>query len=221
MNERNQLDGIEGWLIIVAIGLVIAPFRSAVMMYQTYPEVLEPMVWNALTTPGGDAYHPLWGPIISAEILINAGLMVMWIIVAYKFFTKSASFTRWFIFMAIASVVFILVDALAIKLVLPNEPLFDADTTKILIQSVIFAAIWIPYMLVSKRVKATFGSRSQDLSIDAKKGAQIMKSILDVLIACALGAISGFVAAYLGYPQFGIFLALIVVTGYMVNTRRR
>ena len=50
----------------------------------------------------------------------------------------------------------VLLDALAIKMVLPNEPIFDPYTVKELFQSIIAASIWVPYMLISKRVEATF-----------------------------------------------------------------
>jgi len=54
------------------------------------------------------------------------------------------------------SLIFIIVDALAIKIILPNEVVFDPDTIKELAKIVISSIIWIPYMLFSKRVKATF-----------------------------------------------------------------
>jgi len=47
-------------------------------------------------------------------------------------------------------------DAFAIQLVLPDEPVFDTETTRELYRSIISGIIWIPYMLLSKRVKATF-----------------------------------------------------------------
>lgn len=220
MNEKDHLEGIDGWLILVAIGIVIAPFRIAYVMYQTYPAVLEPTVWNALTTPGSDAYHPLWAPVLIAEILINAGMIVLWVYVAYMFFTRSTSFPKWLIFMATFTVVFILCDILAFKMILPNETAFDSETTKTLAQSAVYAAIWIPYMLVSKRVKATFGGGVDSVSHEPSKGAQIAQSILDFLIACSLGGVAGLVTAYLGYPQFAVIFVLVLVTGYMVHARR-
>jgi len=40
-------------------------------------------------------------------------------------------------------------------LVFPDEPL-DSETIREMIQVIIVCSIWIPYMLVSKRVAATF-----------------------------------------------------------------
>ena len=65
-------------------------------------------------------------------------------------------FPKWYIGTMIFTSVFIVLDAWAIKIVLPNEPVFYADTAKELARTLIGVIIWVPYMLVSKRVKATF-----------------------------------------------------------------
>ena len=143
-------------MILVAIGIVVTPFRLILLISTTYPEIFTTGIWEALTTQGSDAYNPLWAPILIGELLINLGLLLVWLYIAYKFFTKSKDFPKWYIGVAVFSFVFIIVDAYAIKLVLPNEPVFDPDTTRELIRSLFMVVIWVPYMLVSKRVKATF-----------------------------------------------------------------
>ena len=75
---------------------------------------------------------------------------------AYKFFTKSKDFPKWYIGIALFSTIFIILDAYAIKLVLPDEPVFDADTTKELMRSMFMLFVWGSYLLLSKRVKETF-----------------------------------------------------------------
>lgn len=87
---------------------------------------------------------------------INGGLVLAWVFIAFLFFSKKKIFPRWYIGMLLFTLVFILIDALAIKSVLPNEPVFDAETVKELGRSLIATLIWVPYMLISKRVKATF-----------------------------------------------------------------
>ncbi|MGO3641545.1 MAG: DUF2569 family protein [Psychrobacter sp.] len=42
------------------------------------------------------------------------------------------------------------------KLVLPNETVFDPQTVTQIIRTSVSCLIWIPYMMVSKRVSATF-----------------------------------------------------------------
>jgi hypothetical protein len=156
MSEEKNLEGIGGWLILVAIGIVVTPFRLVMLIVTAYPPLFSTGAWEALTTQGSEAYDPLWAPIIIGEIIVNSGVILVWLYMAYKFFTKSKYFPRWYIGIAVFSLIFIVADAFAIKLVLPNEPVFDPDTIKELMRSVIMVVVWVPYMLVSKRVKATF-----------------------------------------------------------------
>jgi len=156
MSEEKNLEGIGGWLILLAIGMVVTPIRLIMLMNTIYPEIFSTGVWEALTTRGSDAYNPLWAPILIGEILINSGLLLVWLYIAYKFLTKSRDFPRFYIGIAVFSLLFVVADAFAVKLVLPNEPAFDPDTIQELMRSVTMVVVWVPYVLVSKRVKATF-----------------------------------------------------------------
>ena len=125
-------------------------------MMMTYPKIFSNGAWEVITTQGSEAYNPLWAPIIIGEILINSGMLLAWLYMGYLFFTKRKFFLKWYIGLAFFSLVFIIADAFAIKLVLPSNQVFDPDTVKELMHSLIMVVVWVPYMLVSKRVKATF-----------------------------------------------------------------
>ena len=154
--EEKTPEGIGGWLILVAIGIVVTPIRLIIIMMATYPEIFSTGTWEALTTQGGEAYSPLWAPIIFGEILINSGILLTWLYIAYLFFSKKLIFPKWYIGLAVFSLVFIIADAFAIKLLIPSEPVFDPDTIKEFMRSLFAVVVWVPYMLISKRVKATF-----------------------------------------------------------------
>lgn len=156
MDKTKNPEGINGWLILVAIGMVLAPIRIVFTLLTTYPQIFSSGTWEALTTKGSEGYNPLWGPIIIGELSINIILLMLLLYLAYLFFSKSRNFPKWFIGIAIFSIVFIVADAFAVKMVAPDEPVFDSDTIREFAHSVIVAVIWVPYMLVSKRVKATF-----------------------------------------------------------------
>lgn len=66
--------GIGGWLLLPAVGLVLTPFRMGVQFYRDLLPSLTPEIWHALTSPGSSAYHPLWGPLIICEMLLNGAL---------------------------------------------------------------------------------------------------------------------------------------------------
>lgn len=155
MNEKN-LEGIGGWLYFVAIGIVISPFKIIAMILPTYYNLFRDGSWKVLTTPGSEAYNPLWAPVLIAELSVNIVLVAIWIYVGYIFFTRKKVFPKWYIGMLIFSVVFILIDSFALKLVLPDEQVFDTQTLKEFLRGIVAVLIWVPYTLKSKRVKLTF-----------------------------------------------------------------
>jgi hypothetical protein len=155
-NEDKNLEGIGGWLILVAIGIIATPISIVMLVMVPFTEMFSTGVWEALTTQGGEAYSPLWAPVLIGEILINSGILLVSLYVAYLFFSKKVVFPKWFIGLVVFSLAFIIADAYAVKLVLPSEPVFDPDIIKELMRSLFVVVVWVPYMLISKRVKATF-----------------------------------------------------------------
>jgi hypothetical protein len=152
----ENYDRFGGWLVLVGFGLIVSPIRLIWSLFPMYFEIFTNGSWEVLTTPGTDVYSSLWAPVLLAEIVLNCGLIISWIYAIYLFFQKKSAFPSVYIVIAACSLVFIILDALAIAAVLPGEPVFDADTSKELFRGFISAFIWIPYMRMSKRVKATF-----------------------------------------------------------------
>lgn len=91
-----------------------------------------------------------------AEMAINIGLVIAWVVAAILYFSKKKSFPRLYIGLFVFSMVFILADAVATSAVLPRKSVFDQETMQQFGRTLIASLIWIPYMLRSKRVKATF-----------------------------------------------------------------
>ncbi|CAC9583847.1 hypothetical protein [uncultured Gammaproteobacteria bacterium] len=156
MTEEKNLEGLGGWLILVGLGIVFSPVRIIAMIFPIYSEMFSNGPWEVLTTPGTEAYNPLWGPILIGEISINGALVIAWLFIAFLFFSKKKAFPKWYIGILLFTLSVIFIDALAIKSVMPNEPVFDPETIKEIGRTLIATLIWVPYMLVSKRVKATF-----------------------------------------------------------------
>ncbi len=156
MTETRNLEGLGGWLILVGLGVVLSPVRIIVQVFPIFSTVFSDGTWEALTVPGSAVYNPLWAPILLGELAVNVGSVVVWVFIAFLFFSKKSAFPKWFIGMILFTLCFIVVDAISLKSVLPNEPVFDADTLREVTRTAIATLIWVPYMLVSKRVKATF-----------------------------------------------------------------
>ncbi|MDP9805013.1 DUF2569 domain-containing protein [Acinetobacter calcoaceticus] len=156
MDDINKLKGLGGWLTLVGFGLIVSPIRLIVTGYQTYYPMFSEGMFNLLTSVDSVYYHPLWKYYILGEIAVNTIFVLISLVLLYLFFRKHYLFPKVFISFCIATIIFILIDASLIKLILPNEEIFDNDTSRELMKSIFYGMIWIPYMLVSKRVKATF-----------------------------------------------------------------
>ena len=152
----DDMVGIKGWLILVAIGVVIAPFRLIAFMLNTYPELFTTDAWQSLTSQFGDYYHPYWEPLLLSEMLFNTLITLASLYLIVLFFKKKAQFPKWYIGIAVSSLIFIVADAFAIRMIIPDAPVFDGETRLEIIRGVLTVAIWVPYMLISERVKATF-----------------------------------------------------------------
>jgi len=156
MSEEKSLEGLGGWLILVGAGIVLSPLKITASIFTLYYEIFSSDVWEALTTPGSEVYNSLWARVIISEIAINIILVIAWLFIAFLFFSKKMKFPKYYIGVLLFTFAFIITDIFLIQTVAPNEPLFGPETIKGLIQISIATLIWGPYMLISKRVKATF-----------------------------------------------------------------
>jgi len=156
ITEEKKLKGLGGWLILVGLAVIISPFRIIATTFPIYSEIFSSESWKMLATPGSETYHALWAPILLGEVVINGALVLIWIYIIFLFFIKKKGFPSWYIGVLVFTLAFMLIDALAIKVVIKDGPLFDPETGKEFVRTFIGTIIWVPYMLLSKRVKATF-----------------------------------------------------------------
>ena len=155
MNEKKELKGLGGWLILVAIGLV---FSTVLLPVSFFPliDILDAENWQSLSEFMPETFNSATRLLIFAEIAVNALLFFACLYLLYLFFKKHYLFPRYYIVIQVAALISILIDSCVLYLINPNEPVFDSDTVKSLMRGLFSAAIWIPYMLKSERVKNTF-----------------------------------------------------------------
>ena len=153
--EDAALDGIGGWLILVSIGAATRIYYYGKTLYIDLDLVFSPTRWNALTLPGGRLYDPFWFPSLlfesSASLVLMMAVILSFILLVQKRFTYPFVMIGIFV----GSFVFHVLDHLLVhqvRVVKPNDTHFALLMLRLIVASV----IWIPYFLVSKRVKATF-----------------------------------------------------------------
>lgn len=148
-------SGIGGWLYLVAVGLCVAPIRIGAEIVKGL-RPLEPATWYAITTPGTRAYHPLFGPLIVGELVVNAALFIWAAVLLYLFFAKRRSFPTMMIMFLVTRVLFQAAD-LGLALMIPiTAARIGPEVYGALAAGILVALIWVPYFIRSRRVEATF-----------------------------------------------------------------
>jgi hypothetical protein len=148
--------GIGGWLLLPALGLLLTPLRTGYGLYRDLWPVFSQGYWDVLTTPGSEAYHPYWAPLLLFEVSGNVFLIAATLVVMYFFFTKSRRAPRLMIAWLAFILVFVAADFFLSDLIPAVAEQDDPESAKELVRAAVGTAIWTPYFLVSKRVKATF-----------------------------------------------------------------
>ena len=147
---------IGGWLVLLAIGTVIAPFRLAFELWSTYRSMYLDGSWSVLTTPGYDAYHPLWQPVLIGEIALNVLLLLLRLYLIYLFFSKKKSLRVWYASTVFFAFVFVMLDTLVVGWIQPDLPSLDSKTMIDMTRTSVFGVIWASYLVYSERARETF-----------------------------------------------------------------
>lgn len=156
------LDGLGGWLVLVAIGLFLRPFIAAAGLFGLFsPYVTNPQIWAFFTSPSGQYYSPAWLPIFLFETAFNSALIVFSLLLCVLFLGKRKVFPAVYIGVLAVVLAGVVLDAALIAAVPKDNLTAEMRTAmdsgaKDIVRNLIAAIIWIPYMLVSRRVKATF-----------------------------------------------------------------
>lgn len=153
---KKEYAGLRGWLILVCLGLIVSPARILLSFYTDFFPIVSNDTWGLLTTPGSDAYHPLWAPLLIGELAVNTGIIIFSIILLRLFFAKRKEFPRLYIIYSVLSLGFVLIDAWAAGFIPAVAAQNDPSTIKEIARSLVGCVLWIPYMLKSRRVKNTF-----------------------------------------------------------------
>ena len=137
----QELVGIGGWLILHAIGFVLGPIVGV------YELVVSLSNYSKAAKAG-------YGGIYIIEPVVFIGLFCFFVYIAILFFRKKSNLPGTFITFFIVS---IFASGLLLVIELNTEAKIFLEGIELwFVKAIIRAAIWIPYFIVSKRVKATF-----------------------------------------------------------------
>ncbi|MFV0439474.1 MAG: DUF2569 domain-containing protein [Desulfopila sp.] len=139
--DNRNIQGIRGWLIFPALGLIIGPIIGAIGLVSALGMY-------------ADVARAGYGIVYMLELLVLMGLLLLTIYAALQFFRQKKSTAKVMIALYSISLATSLVLLLVELSVGPED--FVEESGKQLVRDIVAAAIWIPYFNVSKRVKATF-----------------------------------------------------------------
>ena len=148
---EEELKGIRGWLILVAIGIVYRPIKLLIdIILNIIPLLL--LITDENFNTCIEVNHPLYLPMLIFIPISYVGLFIFCLVQVYSFFKKKKSFPKMIITFFIVHIVIIIIAIL--KSVTEGVPIFICIS--IIIINLIKYGAWFPYFIVSKRVKNTF-----------------------------------------------------------------
>jgi len=145
---------IGGWLIVIAIGISIAPISILITMGKS--GLYNQTTWDNLDNLSRFATFAYKFAFIF-ESIANAYLLSFSLLIIFTFFNRRKSLPYFFIAFKISSFIVLLLDIMLAFWVDGGSTghSYISDITRLVIQGA-FATIWILYFLKSERVKATF-----------------------------------------------------------------
>ena len=155
-NAQSEPPKIGGFLTIVAIGLVISFLHNLAGLGQSlFPFRGE--VWERLTTPGFTAYHPYWKPAILFGVISASVTLALTAICLVLFFRKHRFFPT-LVVVAIPVIFVLMLAGYYLEGLVPTvaaSPSYAKERHTLIIRFVAMH-VWIPYFVISERVKQTF-----------------------------------------------------------------
>ncbi len=154
LDASADLAGISGWLILLALGQLLRPITYLRSLFDLFGSTMNTHSWRSLTDPIETTYNPWWAPTLLLELFLNLSFLVFCVLLLFLFFKKRAAWPRAFALFLIASVVGVTLDTILSHQIPAAEPW--ATSARSIAIVTIAAGIWIPYVYLSKRVKAVF-----------------------------------------------------------------
>lgn len=134
---------LGGWLLLPALSTFLSPIFVMVGLIELYPAM---QVFNRVSGT--------LQTYIAASVAINATLAIAWVYACLLLAKRRRRFPSLFMGLLLISAVVVCGDIVAAATLLNIQP--ESSSFRDLGRAFVGVAIWVPYMLRSKRVAATF-----------------------------------------------------------------
>ncbi len=155
MVKKDTPRGLGGWLILLGIWIVFAMWVEWV----GYLRISIPMFSYPITelfSSSSNYYDPFFGVLVVSRLIITTLQLLVSIYLIYLYFAKKQLFPKILMVVLVANPVLHLYRGWSKSVSHPEEAVFSLTIVLSICTGLIICAIWIPYLIRSKRVKATF-----------------------------------------------------------------
>lgn len=157
IQRTPSLQGLGGWLFLPMIGLCLRPFILFAGISEGWDAYFTERVWISYMMPESSTYDPAVMGVVALELVSNFCLLGLTLVVVVFFFARRRETPTLMIGLLVTVPALMLLNgAVVAGADLSVDLGSDEETIKGLGQSVIAAAIWIPYFRTSRRVQETF-----------------------------------------------------------------
>jgi transglutaminase-like putative cysteine protease len=170
--SANAPEGIKGWLVIPALGVVLSPITAGYTLY-SYRAYFDAATWSSLGH-GADPVIAHWGRIgLFFLVALGCCAFLVMIFLNYLMFTKRKAFPPGYVAVLCMGVLW---SVLGIVVFYALGQIETPEVTRRIgasIRDLIVAMLWIAYMLRSERVRATFTEAKVSESVRATVPSQV------------------------------------------------
>ncbi|NMO96110.1 DUF2569 domain-containing protein [Paenibacillus lemnae] len=153
--EKKKPKGLGGWMILVQISILLSLIISSFALNNTII-VLGSEELKLFSDETSIYYEPVLMPLIWFELLVLVSQLILLVVIIFLLYRRKRAFPKTMIgFMVLGAVAGILDHAVINQISFITEEEL-AHSSKVVGRTIFYSAIWIPYLLRSKRVKNTF-----------------------------------------------------------------
>jgi len=170
-NGKTVKAGIEGWLILPAIGCVVAPILLIVVIFNNF-SVMDTYEYSIVIDRFEGFETLVWFEIIGCFVFL---FFVLYL--GFRFFTKHPTLPALWITYLWAQLGFSAIRffwGIAIFGEYAEDVMQELIAGTGIVAAIIGAAIWIPYFMKSERVRLTFAAAGQSLATGDPEGLDVL-----------------------------------------------
>ena len=155
-SDLPPAEKIHGWLVLVGIGVCLSPFAMSLLFTTNLESYYHIDIWRDITSLGTPDFEPLFPLVLAFELFTEISWIIASFALLFLFLKKRSGFPKLYITLSIGG---FLLAICWLCFAIKYSEVLDLDAEEAVsdaTRAFVACLIWVPYMLVSERVKRTF-----------------------------------------------------------------